>query len=93
VFFTASPWTTSRTASSTILPLIVRGISATWTIFAGTWRGDSALADLAADSRATGRRRAPALAQHHEQHHAHVVLPVLADHDASSTSGICSTWR
>jgi hypothetical protein len=29
----------SRTASSTILPLLVRGMSATCTIFAGTWRG------------------------------------------------------
>src|SRR6185436_11100787 len=28
-FFTARPWTTSRTASSTIFPLLVRGMSAT----------------------------------------------------------------
>jgi hypothetical protein len=28
-----------RTASSTILPLSVRGMSATWRIRAGAWRG------------------------------------------------------
>ncbi len=38
-FFTAAPCTTLRTASSTILPLLVRGMSATCRIFAGTWRG------------------------------------------------------
>src|SRR5690606_21766862 len=36
---TGLPWTASRTASSTILPLLVRGMSATCKIFAGTWRG------------------------------------------------------
>src|SRR5690606_14015557 len=40
LFLTGRPWTTSRTASSTILPDLVRGMSATWTIFAGTCRGD-----------------------------------------------------
>src|SRR5688500_17993636 len=39
LFFTALPWTVSRTASSVILPDLVRGMSATATILAGTWRG------------------------------------------------------
>jgi len=38
---TARPCTMLRTASSTIFPLLVRGISATSTIRAGTWRGDA----------------------------------------------------
>jgi len=38
-FLTGRPWRASRTASSTILPLRVRGMSATATIFAGTCRG------------------------------------------------------
>src|SRR6266480_1498397 len=38
-FLTGSPCTTLRTASSTILPLLVRGLSLTCTILAGTWRG------------------------------------------------------
>ena len=36
LFLTVSPWTMLRTANSTILPLLVLGMSATWTIFAGT---------------------------------------------------------
>src|SRR5690606_9935166 len=39
VFFTGRLCTTLRTASSTILPLMVRGISTTWIILAGTCRG------------------------------------------------------
>ena len=38
-FLTGRPWITSRTASSVILPLTVRGMSATWITLAGTWRG------------------------------------------------------
>src|SRR5690606_34574133 len=40
LFLTGRPCTTSRTASSTILPDLVRGMSATAMILAGTWRGD-----------------------------------------------------
>src|ERR687898_176312 len=36
---TGRPWITSRTASSVILPLMVRGMSATWMTFLGTWWG------------------------------------------------------
>ncbi len=36
LFLTGRLCTTSRTASSTILPLLVRGMSSTWTILAGT---------------------------------------------------------
>ena len=36
MFLTGLPCTTLRTASSTILPLLVRGMSVTWTILAGT---------------------------------------------------------
>ena len=39
MFFTGAPCTTLRTASSTILLLLVRGMSVTCTTFAGTWRG------------------------------------------------------
>src|SRR3990170_2062255 len=38
-FFTGRPCTISRTASSTILPLLVRGMSRTCSTLAGTWRG------------------------------------------------------
>jgi AcrR family transcriptional regulator len=38
-FLTGRPCTTLRTASSTILPLLVRGMSATCRTLAGTWRG------------------------------------------------------
>src|SRR5260221_9430429 len=38
-FFTGRPWTTLRTASSTILFDLVRGMSGTWSTFAGTCRG------------------------------------------------------
>ena len=38
---TARPWIASRTAVSEILPLTVRGMSATARIFAGTWRGEA----------------------------------------------------
>src|SRR6185369_15454166 len=36
---TGIPCTTALTASSTTLLFFVRGMSATWMIFAGTWRG------------------------------------------------------
>jgi len=52
-----SPCTTLRTASSTILPLMVRGMSGTAMIFAGTWRG-VVLARIVSLMRASGRRRA-----------------------------------
>ena len=40
-FLTGRPCTISRTASSTILPLLVRGISGTAAMRAGTWRGEA----------------------------------------------------
>ena len=41
LFFTSRPCTTSRTASSVIFPDLVRGMSATAMIFAGTCRGEA----------------------------------------------------
>jgi hypothetical protein len=84
-FFTARPCTTFLTASSTILPLLVRGMSATCSTLAGTWRGvvlSRIWSGGCADQRVVEHEP---LAQLHEQHHAHVVgvlrRPVLADHD------------
>src|SRR5690606_21320706 len=54
-FATSTPWTASRTASSEILPLRVRGTSATSRIFAGTCRG---LASRRSRLRISSARRA-----------------------------------
>ena len=82
MFFTGRPCTTSRTASSVILPDLVRGMSATATIFAGTWRGLAPVRIFCADALFEHRVvERDARAQPHEQHDAHVVVPILADAD------------
>jgi hypothetical protein len=79
VFFTGRPCTTSRTAISVILPERVREMSPTWMIFAGTSRG--LCADLPANALLERLVERCALNERHEQHDAHIVLPVLADAD------------
>ena len=79
-----APCTTSRTASSTILLLFVRGMSVTCTIFAGHVARRRVRADVLLDPLDQRVVEREALAQLHEQHDAHVAPspPVLADHEA-----------
>ena len=93
VFLTGRPWTMSRTASSVILPDLVRGMSATATILAGTWRGLAPVRIsvlIALDQR---RRRAstPSLSRTNSttRTSSSQSWPMAS---ASITSGICSTW-
>ncbi len=82
MFFTGRPWIASRTASSTTLPLIVRGISGTCRIRAGTWRG---VVFARICRRMRSRERVvedESVAQPHEQDDADVVPHLLADDDA-----------
>ena len=84
-FFTGRPWITLRTASSTILPLMVRGISATSIILAGR-RG-------LAPSRICFRGAVPARQSGcvrcimHKQDDAHIALPILANRHGSHDFG------
>jgi hypothetical protein len=77
------PCTTSRTASSVILPLRCAGCRPPARSFAGTWRGVQPCGS-AHLMRARERvvERVAARLQLHEEHDAHVALPVLADHHA-----------
>ena len=87
-FLTSRPCTTSRTASSTILPLFVRGMSATCTIRAGTCRG-VALARIGVRIRPSRSRLSSEqpVAQPDEQHDALVAVPLLADDQALDDLG------
>ena len=81
-FFTGRPWITSRTASSTILPLLVRGMSATWTILRRHVARRRVLADAHRGcAPASASSSADAVAQPDEQHDALVALPLLPDHE------------
>ena len=81
LFLTVRPWTTSRTASSVILPDLVRGMSATATILAGTWRGLAPERILSLIFPSSVGVERYARRQAHEQHDAHIIVPVLADAD------------
>ena len=73
---------TWRTASSTILPLLVRGMSATWTICAGTCRGDVSRANPFAIRRRSSSSSTTPSRQPDEQHDALVAFPLLPHRQA-----------
>ena len=91
MFLTGRPCTTLRTASSTILLLLVRGMSVTCTTFAGTWRGVVLARIVLLDPVDERLVEHDAVLQAHEQHHAHVAdlagRPVLADDEALDDLG------
>ncbi len=71
----------SRTAISVIFPDLVRGMSATCRIRPGTCLRAGAGADLGFDFLAQLIVESKPFGKHHEQHHAHIVVPILADDD------------
>ena len=78
MFLTGRPWTTSRTASSTILPHLCAGCRRRRR--SSPARGAARrVADLLLDALVERVVECDAVAQPHEQHDAHVALPFLAD--------------
>ncbi len=78
-FFTSRPWTISRTASSVILPDLVRGISLHREDHGGHMAGRGAIAHLLLDQGDQLVIQGDARRQPHKENNAHVIVPVLAD--------------
>ena len=81
VLRTARPLTTSATASSVILPLRVRGMSATAAIARRNVAGRAVLAQRLPDPGSQRVVEPAALGEAHEQHDARVAVPLLPDGD------------